>query len=379
MASISPGPVVIAGTGLYAPPGVVTNEELCVAFNAYVDAFNREHAAAIARGEVQALEHSSAEFIVKASGIERRHAVDRNGILDPAIMAPRIPERRNEERSLQCEMALTAATQAFETAGVDGKSVDCVIVACSNLQRPYPAIAVEVQNALGASGFGFDMNVACSSATFGIAMARDLVLQGSARRVLVVNPEICTAHLNFRDRENHFIFGDACTASIIERLEETKSREPYAILSTRLATHFSNNIRNNYGFLGKTAPEHRDDVDKLFMQQGRKVFKEVSPLVAELLISHLDEAKVPRQSVRRLWLHQANLTMNQWIARKVLGREPAEDEAPSMLSEYANTSSAGSIIAFHENREGLQKGDVGVICSFGAGYSIGSVIVRKET
>jgi beta-ketodecanoyl-[acyl-carrier-protein] synthase len=69
--------------------------------------------------------------------------------------------------------------------------------------------------------------------------------------------------------------------------------------------------------------------------------------------------------------------MNQWIARKVLGRDATDAEAPSELSEYANTSSAGSIIAFHLHRAGLAAGDVGVICSFGAGYSIGSVIVRK--
>jgi beta-ketodecanoyl-[acyl-carrier-protein] synthase len=369
--------IAISGTGLYAPSDVISNDELVASFNAYVAAENQRNEAAIARGEKVALEPSSAEFILKASGILRRHVVDRQGILDPEIMAPRIPERTNDQRSLQCEMALAAAGEALAQAKADARSVDAVIVGCSNLQRAYPAVAIEVQDALGAKGFAFDMNVACSSATFAIAVAKDLVAQGTARRALVVNPEICTAHLNFRDRESHFIFGDACTAIVVEPLDSAAGDAPFEILSTRTATHFSSAIRNNFGFLSKAAPERANDPDKLFVQQGRKVFKEVSPLVADLIASHLDATGIARGAVRRMWLHQANLTMNQWIARKVLGRDPSDEEAPSELAEYANTSSAGSIIAFHQHRGGLAAGDVGVVCSFGAGYSIGSVIVRK--
>jgi beta-ketodecanoyl-[acyl-carrier-protein] synthase len=81
--------------------------------------------------------------------------------------------------------------------------------------------------------------------------------------------------------------------------------------------------------------------------------------------------------LKRLWLHQANLSMNELIAKRVLGREFSRDDAPVILDEYANTSSAGSIIAFHKYRRDLAAGDVGVICSFGAGYSIGSVVVRR--
>ena len=71
--------------------------------------------------------------------------------------------------------------------------------------------------------------------------------------------------------------------------------------------------------------------------------------------------------------------MNEFIARKVLGRDATRDEAPVVLDEYANTSSAGSIIAFHKHRGDLSIGDIGVICGFGAGYSAGSVIVRRAS
>jgi beta-ketodecanoyl-[acyl-carrier-protein] synthase len=367
--------IAITGTGLFTPPHAISNDELVAAFNAYVAGENERNADRISSGEVKALEGSSAEFIVNASGIRRRYAMDRTGILDPAILAPRIAERSNEEPSIQCEMALSAAREALAQAQLVPADIGAVIVACSNLQRAYPAVSVEVQEALGTKGFAFDMNVACSSATFGINVARDMVAAGSVKRVLVVSPEICTGHLNFR--ESHFIFGDACTAVVVEELDGSRAAEPFEILGTRLATKFSNNIRNNFGFLNRAAPEQRDASDKLFVQQGRKVFKDVSPMVAELVASHLDSLGISPADVRRMWLHQANGTMNQWIARKVLGRDATDEEAPSVLEEYANTSSCGSIITFHKNRSGLGTGDVGVVCSFGAGYSVGSVIVRK--
>lgn len=369
--------IAITGTGLFTPPLSISNEELVAAFNAWVDAENAKNADAIARGEKKALERSSADFITSASGIGRRYVMDRDGILDPNILAPRIAERSNEEPSIQCEMAVAAAREALASANARAEDVGAVIVACSNTQRAYPAISVEVQEALGAKGFAFDMNVACSSATFGINVARDLVAAGSVKRALVLSPEICSGHLNFRDRESHFIFGDACTAVLVEDLASSQAKAAWEILGTRLATKFSNNIRNNAGFLNRAAPEHRDDADKLFVQHGRKVFKDVSPMVAELIASHLDSLGIAPSQLRRMWLHQANGTMNQWIARKVLGRDATPTEAPSVLEEYANTSSCGSIITFHKHRDGIVDGDIGVICSFGAGYSVGSVIVKR--
>ena len=92
------------------------------------------------------------------------------------------------------------------------------------------------------------------------------------------NPEICSGHLNFRDRDSHFIFGDVATAFIVERAD-TARNGGWEIVSTKLKTKFSNNIRNNFGFLNRTAPEGIGKTDKLFVQEGRKVFKEVVPMV----------------------------------------------------------------------------------------------------
>jgi beta-ketodecanoyl-[acyl-carrier-protein] synthase len=367
---------VISATGLFTPTDSISNAELVESFNAYVARFNADNAAAIEAGTLQPLAPSSVEFIEKASGIKARYVLSKAPILDPEVMAPRIPERPDTELSILAEIAVKAATQALTSAGRDPKDVDAVLCACSNLQRAYPAIAIEVQDALGIEGFGFDMNVACSSATFGIQTAADFIRAGHARSVLVVNPEICSGHLNWQDRDSHFIFGDVATAILVEA-KDIAPPQHWEILGTRLKTQFSNNIRNNFGFLNRAAPEGVGQPDKLFRQEGRKVFKEVVPMVAEMIVGHMADLGLQPTGLRRLWLHQANANMNRLIAERVLGHEASADESPTVLDTYANTSSAGSIIAFHLNSADLAAGETGLICSFGAGYSAGTVFVRK--
>jgi beta-ketodecanoyl-[acyl-carrier-protein] synthase len=367
---------VIAATGLYTPPHSISNTELVEAFNTFVERFNTANAEAIAAGEVVALAPSSPEFIEKASGIKSRFVMNKTGIIDPDLMRPVLPERGNDEISILAEMAVEAAKQAIAAWGKPVSEIGAVICAASNMQRAYPAMAIEVQQALGIDGFAFDMNVACSSATFGIKTAADFIATGSAKAVLMVNPEICSGHLNFKDRDSHFIFGDVATAVIIEDAEQAKGG--WEILGTRLKTVFSNNIRNNFGFLNRAAPEGEGARDKLFVQEGRKVFREVVPMVSEMILQHAADIGVDPQGLKRLWLHQANINMNEMIGRKVLGRDPAPGENVIILDEYANTSSAGSIIAFHTANDDFAAGETGLICSFGAGYSAGTVFVRKR-
>jgi beta-ketodecanoyl-[acyl-carrier-protein] synthase len=370
--------VVISATGLYTPPEKITNAELVASYNAYVERYNAEHAGEIASGALPALLPSSVEFIEKASGIKSRYVIEKKASLDVNRMVPDIPERPNEQLSIQAEFAVYAAKQALERAGRDAGDVDAVICSCSSLQRPYPAVGIEIQQALGAGGFAYDMNVACSSATFAIQNAHDMVRAGHARSVLVVNPELCTGHLNFRDRETHFIFGDAAVAILIESADIAPPGS-WAILGTKCVTKYSNNIRNNFGFLNRCDPQWSNMPDKLISQQGRKVFKEVVPLVSEMILQHMAELELKPTDMRRLWLHQANSNMNRLIAERVLGHEANEDEAPTVLDVYGNTAGAGSIIAFNNHSSDLKAGDKGLICSFGAGYSAGSIFVQKAS
>ena len=372
----SAGRAVISSTGLFTPGETITNEELVESYNRYVEIFNADNAQAIAAGEVAELQPSSVEFIEKASGIRARHVMTKAPILDPETMAPRMRERSSDEPSVMAEIGVKAARDALERAGRDVADVDAVLCAASNMERAYPAMAIEIQQELGIDGFAFDMNVACSSATFGIQTAADYIRAGNARSVLVVSPEVTSGHLNWRDRDSHFIFGDVATAVLVEDAEMAPAGH-WDILGTRLKTVFSNNIRNNFGFLNRASPEGEGRPDKLFVQEGRKVFKEVVPMVAEMIVTEAERLGIDPQALRRLWLHQANAGMNRLIAQRVLGHEASADESPTVLDTYANTSSAGSIIAFHKHHEDLSAGDTGLICSFGAGYSAGAVFVRK--
>lgn len=367
----------ITGTGVFTPGEVISNEELVVAFNAYAERFNAEHSEAIAAGRVEAKEPSSSDFIVSASGIEQRYVMNKSGVLDPAVMHPVLPARPDDAPSIMAEMALDAAGKALAQAGRKTSDVDLIICAASNHERAYPAIAIEIQKLMGAGGFAFDMNVACSSATFGLQAAADMVRAGTATCVVIVNPEICSAHLEWRDRDCHFIFGDVCTALVVAPAQAAQGAH-FLIRSTRCATQFSNNIRNNNGYLRRTRPGQMEDRrDMQFMQEGRKVFKEVLPLVSKHIADHMAAEGVAASDLKRLWLHQANKSMNDFIGRKVLGRVPSPEEQPNILQDYANTSSAGSIIAFSKYSDDLEPGDTGLICSFGAGYSVGSVLVER--
>ena len=378
--------ILITGTGLFTPPDSVTNAELVASLGKANQKWNAAHKAEIESGELEERDMPSEKFIKRASGIGHRYVMDKEGVLDPDRLRPRLRLRSEDELSIQAEICVAAAREALAQAGHKARDIDLIVVGCSNLQRSYPAVAIEVQEALGATGFAYDMNVACSSATFAIQNGVDALRSGSANCVLALNPEITSGHNNFALREFHFIFGDACTAVILERDDGDASGERTAgdgesweVLGTRLATKFSNNIRNDAGYLNSSEDPERDPYELLFRQNGRTVFKEVCPMVAEHIRKHLEDLQIPISAVKRFWLHQANLGMNKLIIKTLLGRDALPDEAPVILDEYANTSSAGSVIAFHKHRDGLEPGDYAVLCSFGAGYSVGSVILRKAT
>src|SRR5574343_248693 len=172
--------VVISGTGYYIPTYKLTNDEIVDSFNTYVRNYNKNNP------DKEPLSESSADFIVKASGIKNRYVIEKEGILDPNRMKPHFTIRRDDEMSLQCEMAVEAAKMALEQANRKPEDVDCLIVSCSAFQRNYPAISTEVQNFLGSKGFAFDMSIACSSGIFGVFNAFNAVKNGQAKVALVI-------------------------------------------------------------------------------------------------------------------------------------------------------------------------------------------------
>lgn len=371
--------VVISGSGLWTPPCTITNDELVESYNRHAEQFNTDHAAAIAAGEMEEKPFSSARFIEKASGIRSRYVYEKNGILDTQRMRPRVPERAESEISHQAEMGVHAAREAMKASNKTAADIDTVIVACTYTQRAYPALAIEVQHALGiGKGFGFDMLGACSAATLGLHRAYDSLMSGSATCVLVIHPELVTPQVNYRDRDSHFIFGDVAAAMILERADTCAEGFGFDVLGVRAMTRFSSNIRSNFGHLSHAFDGDPFTADKLFHQAGRKVFEEVSPMAAEHIRNHLAGFGIRPDQVARFWLHQANLNMNRMVLKHLLNAEMTPETVPIILDLYGNTASAGSVVAFHLHHQDINPGDIGVISSFGAGYSVCSLILRKR-
>ena len=368
--------IVISGSGLFIPPHTVTNDELVDAYNSYVHRFNDEHAGQIEMGKVEALPTSSSEFIEKASGIKSRYAMHKEGMLDPTVMHPRFKPSYEGDEPECVTMGIAAAKEAMAQAGKTAADIDMLIVATTNHQRAYPSIAVEIQEKLGIKGFAYDMGIACSSATFGLISAYASVKAGLAKCAIVVNPEFTTPQVNLKSRDSHFIFGDVATAVIIEPEETCTSDSAFRILNTKQFTQFSDNIRCDGNYTDHCFDNLPEDC-AFFSQQGNRVFKELLPLVTNFISEQLAENHLEASQHKRMWLHQANLTMNMFAAKKLMGRMPEPEETPIVLDEFANTASSGSVIAFHRNKADIQKGEKGLICSFGAGYSIGSLLVEK--
>ena len=372
--------VTITGTGVYVPPARLSNEELVEAFNQYVDDYNATHKADIDAGLLPPKQHSSAEFIEKASGIKARHMIDTSGVVDGNRMMPHFPEGAHGDDttpSLQADMAMQAAREALDQAGRKADDIDLVICSAALQQRYFPALGIEVQHFLGTRGTAWDMIMGCSSATFALINGYNAIRSGTATRVLMINPEIFSTLVNYRDRDSHFIFGDIATAVVMERSDLAGSGEGWRIDGIKSYTEFSSNIRSHYGPLTRIEDDSWDRDDMFFVQEGRKVFRELLPIVTKFVSEQLEDSGLTVNDISRMWLHQANINMNMYAAKKLLNRDPTPQDAPTVLDEYGNTAGAGSVVAFHEHRADLKSGDRGLICSFGAGYSVGSLLVTK--
>ena len=366
--------VMISGIGAVIPEASITNDELVESFNAYVEAENARRAGS----DQPELKPSSSQFIETASGVKERRVLVRDGILDPQRMAPRIPERDDEALSVMAEFGVASATKALDDAGVEPRDVDLVICAASHHQRPYPALGIEIQNALGIQGAAFDMTLGCSSAAAGLHVASNLVRTGAQKRVLLVTPEIITGHLDFRDRQTHFIFGDASTSIVLEPVEVERPGK-FEVVDTRGWTQFSNNIRTNFGFLLRAGLPDTSSVPtdgNLIKQNGSKVFKDVTMAGHRFIVDFLAEHGLTPHDIRRYWLHQANARMNAMILKLAFGEEVGHHRAPMVLEKLSNTAAAGAVIALKQNHEDMQPGDWGLLCAFGAGYSIGGALLR---
>ena len=365
----------IAGTGIWYPEDTINNDEIVSSFNSYVDVYNSSHKNKIDSGELEKLDYSSTEFIEKASGIKTRHVIDKKNILDINKMMPGVLHEDASKLSIHAEVGIKAAKKAMDSANVTPSDIDAVILGTSHAARNYPSVAIEIQNELGIDGYAYDMLVGCSSTTFAINNAISDISSGLAETVLVINPEISTPFVNYTKRDIHFIFGDGCVATVVSK--NNTSNNCFKVIDRKLVTKFSNNIRSDWSYLARAATDKKTHEDLLFYQNGNSVFKEVCPMVAEFINNQLKENNLESIDIKKFWLHQANARMVKLIVSKIIGTNDFDSElAPLPIEKFGNLASAGSMFAFNLHND-LEQGEKGLICSFGAGYSVCSIIVEK--
>ena len=275
--------VAITATGVHAPENVITNQELVQAFNAYADTWNadngRRHRPP-ARSRPRPIPRSSSSFSPAASTTAM--SLINQVFLDPDRMYPRLDPRPDDAPSLMAEMGIKAARIALDRAGTDPADIDCILCAASNHERAYPAISVEkFQDLLGAGGFRLRHECRLFQRHF-----RDPDrCRHDPHRVDPQGPGDFTgksppATSNGATATVHFIFGDVATAVLLERDEGDLQTPYFKVKSTRAATQFSNNIRNNMGFFGPPMTRWTTAATCGSCKNGRKVFKEVLPLVS---------------------------------------------------------------------------------------------------
>ena len=321
----------------------VTNEEIVNSYNSYVENFNKINKESIDKGSILPMEYSSAEFIEKASGIKSRYMIDKEGSLDINRMMPRVDNEHPDRLSIHAKAGIEAK-KAMEQAEVSSDQIVKVIVGTSHAPRNYPAVGIEIQNELGISGYAYDILVGCSSTTFAINNAFSDIASGLADTFYVINPEINTPHVNFTHRDKHFIFGDACAATVVQR--DSNSKKAFKILDRKLHTQFSNNIRSNFGYLNRAAMDNKVDEELLFHQNGKGVFKDVCPLVASLITDQLKSNNIEPSDISKFWLHQANGKMIRLITSKIIGTDDFDPSiTPMPISEFGNLASVGSLFA----------------------------------
>ena len=318
----------ITGTGSYLPPRRLTNADLV---------------AELAATGVE----SSDDWIVERTGIRARHfAAD--GVFSS-------------------DLALEAAKNALQAAGITAQDIDLIIVATSTPDMVFPSTACILQNKLGAAGgAAFDLQAVCCGFVYALSVADSLIKTGAATKALVIGAEVFSRILDFTDRTTCVLFGDGAGAVVLE------ASETPGILASDLHAD-----GKHVGIL--CVPGHVSGGkvlgDPLLKMDGQAVFKLAVGVLEDAARAALAKADLTAADIDWLIPHQANIRILEAVASQLnVGME----RFPSNLSRYGNTSAASIPLALEEAwKDGkIKHGDLVLIVAFGAGLTWGATLLR---
>jgi 3-oxoacyl-[acyl-carrier-protein] synthase-3 len=312
----------VAGVGSALPKRKVTNEELA----ATVD--------------------TSDEWIVERTGIRSRYIA--------------------AEGETTGSLALEAARNALDHAGLSAKDVDLIVLATATPDQTFPSTATKVQAALGIDDcIAFDVHAVCTGFLYALSVADSMLRSGNASKALVIGAETFSRILDWEDRATCVLFGDGAGALVLSA-EETES----GILSTKLHA----DGRHNDLLFVDGGPSTTGTVGKLRMK-GREVFRHAVVNLADVLNEVLADAGLTAGDVDWVVPHQANARILDATAKK-LGLPP--EKVVVTVDRHANTSAASVPLAFDTAvRDGrIKRGDVVVLEAMGGGFTWGAAALR---
>lgn len=313
----------ILSTGSYLPEKVMTNKDL------------------------EKIVETTDEWIFQRSGIkERRIAADDQPTSD---------------------MAVHAAKNALDSAGLSPNDIDGIIVATTTPDQTFPSVAVSVQAALGVPvGIAFDVQAVCTGFIYALSVADNFIKAGQLKRVLVIGAEKMSSVLDWNDRATCVLFGDGAGAVILEAREEAED----GIMSSHLyANGNMKDILYTNGGVSTTGQSGK------IVMEGREVFKHAVTLMADAVNSALNENNITAADIDWLVPHQANIRIIESTAKKL--KLPMERVIVT-VAKHGNTSAASIPLAFDEavSSGKIKKGELVLFEALGGGLTWGSVLAR---
>ena len=321
----------IASLATYVPPRVLTNADL------------------------ERLVDTSDEWILQRTGIRERH------IVDPGVATS--------------DLAFEAARKAIEKAQLTPDDIDFIVVGTTTPDMLFPSTACLVQERLGANhAWGYDLFAACSGFTYALTTAAQLVSAGGSKHALVIGADVMSSIIDYTDRTTCVIFGDGAGAAVVEATDE----EGVGILD------FENYVDGSGGEAlcmpagGSRQPASVDTVAKRMhyvKQDGQAVFKFAVRNTEEACRRILDRNKVKPHEIDLLVSHQANRRIILSAAEK-LG--VPEEKVVINIERFGNTTAATIPLALNDAvaEKRLKRGDLLLMVSVGAGFTVGSLLLR---
>lgn len=320
----------IIGTGSFAPPRVLTNEELAETVD------------------------TSDEWITTRTGIKSRRIADAD--------------------TATSDLATEAGRRALADAGVAPEEIDMIILATATPDMLFPATACLVQDSLGlTNACAFDVSAACSGFVYSLSIANALIGTGAHRKILVIGAETLTKITDWTDRNTCVLFGDGAGAAVLAEVPEGRG-----ILSVLLGSDGSLSHWLNMPGGGSRLPISQEVLDgrlHYIKMAGNSVFKYAVKAMGSAALAALDRAGVSGEDLDILVPHQANLRIIEAVADRI---GVPMSKVFINIDRYGNTSAASVPIALDEARRSgrLKEGNLVEIVVFGGGFTWGSAVLR---